>query len=32
VKAAAPDVKAMPGRIASGDSFIHTKEKKEWIR
>lgn len=32
VKAAAPDVKAMLGRIASGDSFIHTKEKKEWIR
>lgn len=32
VRKAAPDVKPFPGRIASGDQFVRTKEKKEWIR
>ena len=32
VKKAAPDVKPFSGRIASGDQFVRTKEKKEWIR
>lgn len=32
VKEAAPDVQVMSGRVASGDSFIRTKEKKDWIR
>lgn len=32
VKKAAPDVKPFSGRIASGDQFVCTKDKKEWIR
>ena len=32
VKKAAPDVRVQEGRVASGDAFIRTKEKKTWIK
>ncbi len=32
VKNAAPEISVLEGRVASGDSFIRTKEKKDWIR
>lgn len=32
VKQAAPDVQVLHGTAASGDIFVRTKEKKEWIR
>lgn len=32
VKKAAPEISVLEGRVASGDSFIRTKEKKEWIK
>ena len=32
VKNAAPDVRVQVGRVASGDAFIRTKEKKTWIK
>lgn len=32
VKEAAPDVKGFSGRVVSGDQFIRTRDKKDWIR
>ena len=32
VKKAAPEISVLEGRVASGDSFIRTKEKKDWIK
>lgn len=32
VKNAAAEIQVIEGRVASGDSFIRTKEKKEWIK
>ena len=32
IRTAAPEISVLEGRIASGDQFIRTKEKKEWIR
>lgn len=32
VQNAAGDVRVIEGRVASGDSFIRTKEKKDWIK
>lgn len=32
VKNAAPEISVLEGRVASGDSFIRTKEKKDWIK
>lgn len=29
---AAPEICVLEGRVASGDSFIRTKEKKDWIK
>lgn len=27
-----PDIRTFPGRVASGDQFINSREKKNWIR
>ncbi len=32
IRSEAPDIHVFEGRIASGDQFIRTKERKEWIR
>ena len=32
IRTAAPEINVFEGRIASGDQFIRTKERKDWIR
>ncbi len=32
VRKAAPDVNVLTGRVASGDQFVRTREKKKWIK